>query len=171
MFCISGSTIAWSSPSSASNSKSIPSLSDEPLRTSANLVVAAVAPDQINYGKTLNISLIVTNIGDIPAKNVRLYCNGKPGKLFNIYVIDQPFVEHQANKVAVYLDNLSSFNQKEINLFLQMPRHGQIEGEWSHKFNFDFSIVSDGIPESTIGTITLLTRLNKILVQKSGFSE
>jgi len=171
LFCLSGTTIAWSSPSASSGSESTPPLSSESVPAPARLLVSSIVADQVNYGQTLNIWMKVTNAGDMPARNVHLYCRANPGGFFIMQVADQPFVALDADNVDVCLDNVSPVDQKEINLFLQVPMRGQIEGEWSHNFHFDFSIANDGTPESHAGTITLSTRQGKILVQKSGFSE
>ena len=108
---------------------------------------------------------------DIPVKNVHLFCNANPGGYFTLTAVDQPFVQMDANNIDISIDDVSPGSHKEINLFLEAPMPGQIQGEWSHNFHYDFTIKHDVAPKSPAGTIILTARHGKILVQQTGFGQ
>ena len=170
ILCLSGTSIAWTSPSVPVNPLSQPASSNAPTSEEAKIGVTAFVADRVEYGQALHIVMTVTNYGSIPVKNVHVFCNANPGGYFNIRVVDQPFVEMDRNNINISLDDFSPGSQKDMNLFLQAPMPGQILGEWSHSFHYDFTIKHDAATKSPVGTITLITRHGKILVQPSGFA-
>ncbi|MCX6006292.1 MAG: hypothetical protein NTZ34_03410 [Chloroflexi bacterium] len=171
IFCISGATIAWTSPPVPTGPLSQPALSTPSTPEEARVEVTAIVADRVEYGQALHIIMTVTNNGDIPVKNAHLFCNANPGGYFVLRVVDQAFVEMDRNNIDISIDDLSPGSQKDINLFLQAPMPGQILGEWSHNFHYDFTIKHDVASKSPVGTITLITRHGKILVIKSGFAQ
>ncbi|MGD0855302.1 MAG: hypothetical protein ABSA18_05805 [Dehalococcoidia bacterium] len=171
ILCISGTTIAWTSPSAPTTSLSQPSLSTPSTPEEAMIEVTAIVADQVSYGQALNIVMTITNNGDIPVKNVHLFCNANPGGYFTLTAVDHPFVQMDANNIDISIDDVSPGSHKEINLFLEAPMPGQIQGEWSHNFHYDFTIKHDVAPKSPAGTIILTARHGKILVQQTGFGQ
>jgi len=171
ILCISGATTAWTSPSVAADSLSKPVLFTSKMPYESMIKVAAWSVDNLNYCQALYIVMNVTNFSDMPAKNVHLFCRAAPGGYFTVEVVDRAFVAHDMNNIDISLGDLPSGRQEDINLFIQAPKPGQILGEWSHNFNFNFAIAHDLSSESLAGTIILTTRHGKILVQKNGFDQ
>ncbi len=166
IFCISGATIAWTSPPAL-----LPAVSTQSTPEEAGIEVTVTAADRVEYGQALNIIVTITNVGDIPVKNAHLFSNANPGGYFTLRVVDRSFVELDRNNIDINLDDLSPGSQTDINMFLQAPMAGQIQGEWSHNFHYDFTIKHDGASKSPVGTITLTARHGKIFVQTSGFGQ
>jgi hypothetical protein len=171
IFCISGATIAWTSPSVPTNSQLKPASLNTPTPVESMIKVAAWSADNLNYCQALKIVMNVTNFSGMPAKNVHLFCRAAPGGYFVTEVVDRAFVTHDINNIDISLGDLPSGWQEDINLFIQAPKPGQILGDWSHNFNFNFAIAHDLSSESLAGTIILTTRHGKILVQKNGFDQ
>ena len=171
IFCISGATIAWTSPSVAADSLSTPASVNTSAPGESMIKVSAWSADNLNYCQALKIVMNVTNFSGMPAKDLHLFCRAAPGGYFAVEVVDRAFVAHDINNIDISLGDLPPGRQEDINLFIQAPPPGQILGEWSHNFNFNFAIAHDLTSESLAGTIILTTRHGKILVQKNGFDQ
>jgi hypothetical protein len=135
------------------------------------ILVGALSNDQLNYGQALPVMITVSNNGLETARNVHLYCRANPGGSFTMEVVDQPYVLRDADNEDITLDDLYPGTEQQVNFSIQAPQSQQIQGEWSHNFHFNFSLATDGMAESSVGSITLSTRQGKILVIKGSFTQ
>lgn len=133
--------------------------------------IGILATDQINYGQVLNVEIVVSNHGDVVARNIHLYCRADPGGYFITQVMDQPFLALNADDEDVSLNDLNPGAQETVNFDIQSPQVSQILGEWTKYFHFDFTVAHDNGPESKVAVLTLSTGKDKMLVQTSGFAQ
>jgi hypothetical protein len=171
IFCVSAATIAWTSPSVPTNSQLKPASLNTSAPVESMVKVSAWSANNLDYCQALKIVMNVTNFSGMPANNVHLFCRAAPGGYFIVTVVDRAFTAYDINNIDISLGDLPPGRQEDVIMFIQAPPPGQILGEWSHNFDYNFAIAHDLTPESLEGTIILTARHGKILVQKNGFDQ
>lgn len=158
-------------PTAVIASNEIPSGTVAPAPVKPQLTATVIIAPQIGFCRNFNFHVSVINYGNAPAKDVHLYFRQFPGGFFTLMNIDQTSTPIAKYAEDIALGNINANEQREINFVVSVPLQTKLNADWSRRFYFNFTSSFNHTPEEILGSIMFLANKEKIIVQKSGFTQ